>query len=499
MDKPYILGLDHSTSGTKALIVDRAGKVVARSSKEHKQHYPQAGWVEHDPVEVYNNVIAVLKDVLRTAGLKPDQMALLTITNQRETAVVWDKTTGLPIHNAIVWQCRRTSDLCAQYIAEGAEPLVKQKTGLKLDPYFSATKMKWILDHVEGAREKLAEGKLLAGTMDSWLIWKLTQGKVHATDYTNASRTSLFNIHTLEWDSELLHLFGIPLDLLPEVKSSDAVFGATDDPSLFDVQVHISGIIGDSQGALFGQLCTKEGMAKATYGTGTSVLMNTGSKPAVSENGLVTAVAWGIGGQITYALEGIIHSSGDCIKWAKEQLGLFDSFEEIEALASSLNSNEGVYLVPAFTGLGAPYWDTYARAAIVGMSRGSGKAHIARAALEAIAYQIRDVLELMDQESGIPLEQLRADGGAVNNRWLMQFQSDIVQAGVVRSAVPELSALGSVYIGGLGIGFWESIEQLEALQENRTLFTPSRTEADCDQDYAGWKQAVSKVLTVNNE
>jgi glycerol kinase len=498
MQKEYILAVDQSTSGTKALIIDRTARIIARSSLEHKQYYPQAGWVEHDPVEIYDNVKSVMKKVLQTAQLNPTQIALLTITNQRETALVWDRTTGLPIHNAIVWQCRRTSDMCAEYKEQQYEPMVQSKTGLLLDPYFSATKIKWILDNADGARAKLNEGRLLAGTIDSWLVWKLTGGKVHATDYTNASRTSLFNIHTLQWDEELLKLFDIPPEMLPEVKSSNDLFGHTEDPDLFGASLPISGIIGDSQGALFGQLCFKPGMAKATYGTGTSVLMNIGDKPVDSDNGLVTAIAWGYNGQVSYALEAIIHTSGDCIKWVRDNLGLFQHFDEIEQLATSVKDNDGVYLVPAFVGLGAPYWDPYARAAIIGLSRGSGKAHIVRAALESIAYQIRDAVELMEQESGITLEELKADGGATGNQFLMQFQSDILHAKVVKSAVPELSAMGSVYLGGLGIQFWSTPAEIAELQEINQTYTPAMQQQESEKYYQGWKNAVVRVLSKEN-
>jgi glycerol kinase len=456
MTKDYILAIDQSTSGTKALIVNRSGGIVARCSAEHQQIYPRLGWVEHDPLEIYHNVKRLAKQALVSLGIEPEQLAAVTITNQRETAVIWDRTTGLPVYPAIVWQCQRTADLCAAYKAAGQEDLVHEKTGLMLDPYFTAAKWGWILQHVEGAREKLSEGKLLAGTMDSWLLWKLTNGKVHATDYTNASRTSLFNIHTLEWDEELCSLFQVPSDLLPVVKSSDDLFGYTEDAELFDVRVPISGIIGDSQAALYGNQCFRPGMAKATYGTGTSVLMNVGEKIASSGNGLVTAIAWCMGGKVTYALEAVIRTSGDSIKWVRDNLGLFETFEEMEQLMAKTPDNEGVYLVPAFVGLGAPYWDPYARAAITGMNRGTGKAHIIRAALESIAYQVHDAVELMESESGIRLKELRTDGGASDNALLMQFQADMLQQTVIKSDVAELSAMGSVYMGGLGIGFWSS-------------------------------------------
>ncbi|CAK4836557.1 unnamed protein product [Aphanomyces euteiches] len=418
----------------------------------------------------------------------------ITLTNQRETALIWDQTTGEPIHNAIVWQCQRTADHCKKLEEMGHGAMVKAKTGLMLDPYFSASKFRWMLDHVDGAREKAGKGHLLAGTMDSWLIWKLSGGKVHATDYTNASRTSLYNIHELQWDLELLKLFDIPPGMLPEVKSSNVIYGLTEEKSLFAESIPISGIIGDSQGALFGQLCCYSGMVKATYGTGTSVMMNTGTTPIASDNGLVTAIAWGIDGHVSYALEGVIRATGDCVRWVRDNLGLFNSYEELDQLVSSISDNEGVYLVPAFTGLGAPYWDSYARAAIIGMSRSSGKAHIARAGLESITYQIREVIELMEIESKLTLKQLKVDGGATGNTFLMQFQADIIDAELVHAEIAELSAMGSVYLGGLGIGFWESIEELERIPVQTQMYKPSMAAEAREENYQGWKAAAARVL-----
>ncbi|GGG08318.1 glycerol kinase GlpK [Paenibacillus abyssi] len=498
MDK-YILAIDQSTSGTKALVVDRSGNVVAKSTADHTQYYPRAGWVEHDPLEIYENVNRTLKKALELAGIEASALAAVTITNQRETAVLWDKTNGRPVYNAIVWQCQRTADRCADYKAAGHEPEVRARTGLMLDPYFSAAKWGWMLEHAEGAGQLLAEGKLLAGTVDSWLLWKLTGGKVHATDYTNASRTSLFNIHALHWDEELCRLFGVPRELLPEIKSSDEVFGYTEAPELFAERIPISGIIGDSQAALYGQLCLEPGMAKATYGTGTSVLMNVGEKPAPSGNGLVSAIAWGKGGEVTYALEAVIRTSGDSIKWVRDNLGLFTSFEEMERLLVQAPDNEGVYLVPAFVGLGAPYWDPYARAAITGMNRGTNKAHIIRAALESIAYQVRDAVELMLSETGICLKELRTDGGASDNATLMQFQADMLNQTVVKSDIAELSAMGSVYMGGLGVGFWASMDDITAQSRSFRVYHPSIDSAQRDRDYSGWKRAVASVLVKTND
>ncbi|MDG0809862.1 glycerol kinase GlpK [Cohnella rhizosphaerae] len=491
----YILAVDQSTAGTKALLVDRSGRVVAKRSAEHRQMYPKPGWVEHDPLEIYDNVKRTVREALKLAGIEPAALAAIAITNQRETAVVWDRETGLPVYNAIVWQCQRTADRCEALRAAGQERTVRSKTGLMLDPYFSAAKWDWVLTHVESAKPLLAQGRLLAGTIDSWLIWKLTGGKTHATDYTNASRTSLFNIHTLDWDDELCGLFGVPRAMLPEVKFSDDAYGYTDDADLFPARLPICGVIGDSQGALFGQLCLEPGMAKATYGTGTSVLMNTGERPVVSDNGLVTAIAWGKGGQVTYALEAVIRSSGDSVKWVRDNLGLFDSFEELDTMLRQTPDNEGVYLVPAFVGLGAPYWDPYARAAIVGMSRATGKGHIVRAAVESIAYQVRDAAELMARETGIPLKKLHADGGASGNPLLMQFQADLLNLAVSRSAVAELSAMGAVYMAGLGAGCWTSLDEIARFGAAGQPYAPAMDAAERERLYAGWQKAAASVLS----
>lgn len=490
----FILAIDQSTSGTKALLVDHDGAVLARSSMEHRQYYPRPGWVEHDPLEIYDNVKKTAQAVLKQAGVEPASLAALTITNQRETALIWDRSTGQPIYNAIVWQCQRTAAVCSRLKEEGYEPMVRAKTGLMLDPYFSAAKFRWILDHAEGAANLLAEGRLLAGTMDSWLVWKLTGGKTHATDYTNASRTSLFNIHTLSWDEELARLFGVPASLLPQVKSSDDIYGYTEDTDLFKEQVPVSGIIGDSQGALYGHLCFETGTAKATYGTGTSVLMNVGQQPIDGGEGLVTAIAWGAGGTVTYALEAVIRSTGDSLKWTRDNLGLFSTFEEMQQLVDATPDNEGVYLVPAFVGMGAPYWDPYARAAITGMNRGTSKGHIIRAALESTVYQVRDAVEFMQEQSGIPLRGLRTDGGASSNSWLMQFQADILGAPVTRSTCAELSAMGSVYLGGLGTGFWSDLSRLASNLTMYDSYSPAMDPALRDRNYEGWQRAVRSVV-----
>ena len=495
MDKSYILVVDQSTSGTKALIVDKTGTVIERSVIQHQQYYPQAGWVEHDAEEIYLNVKQVIRNVLLKANIQSSMLALLTITNQRETALVWDRITGQPINRAIVWQCQRTADVCLRYRNDGHEMLVKSRAGLMLDPYFSATKLQWILTHAPDATDKLREGSLLAGTIDSWLVWKLTGGTVHATDYTNASRTSLFNIHTLQWDVDLCRLFDVPMEILPEVRCSDELFGYTNDADLFDIQVPISGVIGDSQGALFGQMCFTEGMAKATYGTGSSVLMNIGDRALESRNGLVTTIAWGLSGRVTYAYEGVIRSTGDSLTWARDNLGLFRTYEEMEQLTGDLTNNEGVYLIPAFVGLGAPYWDAYARASIVGMNRGTDRGHMIRAALQSIAYQIVDVVQLMERESGVTLVELRADGGASDNSKLMQFQADMLNTNVIKSTISELSAMGSVFLGGLGIGFWASQEELISLQSTHVqAYHPEMSLEESNMYYEGWKKAVKSVL-----
>jgi glycerol kinase len=494
--KDTILVIDQSTSGTKALLIDRTGQVIARSSAEHTQYYPKPGWVEHDPVEIYGQVKSTVRDVMRKSGITPQRLAALTITNQRETAVMWDRVTGLPVHPAIVWQCQRTADLCSSLKASGHEEDIRARTGLVLDPYFTATKWFWMLEHAEGITEKLKAGHLLAGTMDSWLLWKLTGGKIHATDYTNASRTMLFNIRSLQWDEELCSLFHIPLSILPAVRCSNEIFGVTADPDLFgeEFEVPVSGVIGDSQAALFGNHCFQPGMAKATYGTGTSVLMNVGGQIPLPGHHLVTALAWGMDGKITYALEAVIRTSGDCIKWVRDSLALFSSFEEMEELLLQAPDNEGVYLVPAFVGLGAPYWEPNARAAIIGMNRGSNKAHIVRAALESIAYQVYEAVELMQSESGIPLAELRTDGGASDNHGLMQFQAGLLNRCVVKSKVAELSAMGSAYMGGLGVGFWSSLEDIVSAGESYSRYEPVMDDVSRKRFITGWKRAVACVL-----
>lgn len=495
MGKGYILALDQSTSGSKAMVVDKSGNIVSKTAIEHKQYYPKPGWVEHDPMEIYENAKKLLMEVLADSNMKAGDMDVLAITNQRETILVWDKTTGLPVCNAIVWQCRRTSEMCSELKARGYEEMVRQKTGLLLDPYFSGTKVKWILNHVEGAREKAMSGQLLLGTIDSWLVWKLTGGVEHVTDYTNASRTLLFNIRTLQWDSELLELFEIPQSMLPAIKSSNDIVGYTSTNELFDVEMPISGIIGDSQGALFGQNCFEPGMVKATYGTGSSIMMNIGEQFKEVGSGLVTSVAWGINNKVEYVLEGIVHCTGDALKWVKDNLRLFNSFEEARAMADSLESNEGVYMVPAFVGLGIPYWDSDARAAVVGMSRSTRSEHIVRAAIESSAYQIRDAVDRMELESGIRPKELRVDGGPTKDDFLMQFQADMLNLKVVSTEIAELSSMGSVYLAGLAVGIWKNKEDIMQMRRESREYSPVRDEAYRARCYDGWKQAVNRVLS----
>ncbi len=494
MKKGFILALDQSTSGTKTMIVDKNGDIIAKASLEHRQYYPKPGWVEHDPVEIYENAKKLLFDVVVKAEIQPEHINALAITNQRETIVLWDKNTGLPVYNAIVWQCRRTTDICEKLKNEGLEKTVNEKTGLLLDPYFSATKIKWILDNVEGVREKAESGKILIGTIDSWLIWKLTGGAVHATDYTNASRTLLFNIRTLCWDKELIKLFGIYEGMLPEIKYSDDIFGYTAESELSGTKLPITGVIGDSQGALFGQNCFEAGMVKATYGTGSSIMMNIGRDYKEVGNGLVTSVAWGMNGKVEYAIEGIVHCSGDALKWVKDNLGLFQSFEEARNMVDSLDSNEGVYLIPAFVGLGIPYWDSNARAAVVGMSRGSRKEHIVRAAIESTAYQIKDAIDTITQEAGIQPKEVRVDGGPTRDAFLMQFQADMLDIQVAGAEIAELSSMGSVYLAGLAVGLWGSKEEIKRLRKACNVYSPAMDSRTRDELYQGWKAAVKRVL-----
>lgn len=493
MKQQYILTIDQSTSGTKLLIIDVQGQVIIRKAVSHEQIYPQSGWVEHNPIEIYENVKQLMKEIIDERVISVDELKVLTITNQRETIVVWDKKTGKPVYNAIVWQCRRTTSICEDLKVTGYGDLIQEKTGLIIDPYFSASKIKWILENVSSANEKADKGELLLGTVDSWLIWKLTNGKVHATDVTNASRTLLYNIENQNWDDELLRVFNIPKVMLPEVKYSDDLYGTVEVDELSALKLPISGVIGDSQAALFGQQCFKKGLAKATFGTGTSVMIYTDVLKK-NKSGLVSTVAWGLNGKVDYAQEGIIHMTGDVIKWLKEDLGLINDLKEAESLAKSLPDNQGVYLIPAFVGLGAPYWSPETRAAIVGMNRNTEKKHIIRAALESIVYQVKDVIKFMQIETNIQLEELRVDGGATSNKFLMQYLADVLGIDVIVSSVEELSAKGSAIIGGLGFGIWESTDEINMLTQNNRVYKPILTKDLTNKYYLEWKEYVARII-----
>ncbi len=498
MQGNYVLVLDQGTTSSRAVLFDKAGNLVQIAQSELTQHYPQKGWVEHDPMEIWGSQSGVAREVLETAGIRPFEIAAIGITNQRETTVVWDKTTGKPIYNAIVWQCRRTAEYCDELVERGLSEYVKKTTGLVVDAYFSGTKIKWILDHVEGAREKAAQGQLLFGTIDTWLIWNLTRGKKHMTDYSNASRTMLFNINTLEWDDRLLEELEIPRSMLPEVVSSSEVYGYTDKCTFGGANIPIAGVAGDQHAALFGQNCFSSGMAKNTYGTGCFILMNTGNQPIPSKNGLLTTIAWGLDGQIEYALEGSVFIAGALIQWLRDELKLISDAGDSEYFAGKVSSSNGVYIVPAFVGLGAPYWDMYARGAILGLTRESNRNHIIRAALEAIAYQTKDVLLAMRDDSGIVLKELKVDGGASQNDFLMQFQASILGVNVVRPKNIESTAFGAACLAGLAVGFWENKEELKALFEVDRVFRPQMDDEKVDLFYKGWKKAVGRTSDWEN-
>lgn len=490
----YIIALDQGTSSSRAIVFDHKGEVRSVAQQEFRQIFPQSGWVEHDPQEIWASQASVIAGAIASIGINGLDIAAIGITNQRETTIVWDKDSGDPVYNAIVWQDRRTSAYCDSLKAEGRTEFIREKTGLIIDAYFSATKIKWILDHVEGAREKAETGKLMFGTVDSWLIWRLTRGEVHVTDVTNASRTMLFNIHELVWDDELLELFDIPKAMLPEVKSSSEVYGHTK-TTLFAHKVPIAGIAGDQQAALFGQMCTEPGMVKNTYGTGCFLLMNSGDKPVYSKNNLLATIAWKIGDEVTYALEGSIFVGGAVVQWLRDGLGIIRSSSEIEALASQVPDTGGVYFVPALTGLGAPYWNQYARGAISGISRGTTAAHIARAALEGIAFQTMDVLNAMQKDSEIELKELRVDGGAAANNLLMQFQADMLGTLVIRPKITETTALGAAYLAGLAVGYWKDLEEIKQQWQIDKRFDPSADSKEIDELREGWSNAIGKVLS----
>lgn len=492
-EKKYMVALDQGTTSSRAIVLDHNANVVSVSQREFTQHYPQAGWVEHDPMEIWGTQSAVLVEVLAKAGITSDQVAGIGITNQRETTIVWEKETGKPVYNAIVWQCRRTAPICEDLKAQGLEEYIRHNTGLVVDPYFSGTKVKWILDHVEGARERAKHGELLFGTVDTWLVWKMTQGRVHVTDYTNASRTMLFNIHTLDWDSKMLEVLDIPREMLPQVRPSSEVYGQTNIGGKGGTRIPIAGIAGDQQAALFGQMCVQPGMAKNTYGTGCFLLMNTGKEAVRSRHGLLTTLACGPKGEPNYALEGAVFIGGASIQWLRDELRLLgDSFDS-EYFASKVKDSNGVYVVPAFTGLGAPYWDPYARGAIFGLTRGANRDHLIRATLESVAYQTRDVLDAMQADSGTPLKALRVDGGAVQNNFLMQFQSDILGTTVERPVVREVTALGAAYLAGLAIGFWKDLDELQCKAAIDRVFEPGMSEGERARLYKGWQKAVSRA------
>ncbi|MCG1012461.1 glycerol kinase GlpK [Tepidanaerobacter sp. GT38] len=487
------MALDQGTTSSRAIIFDENGTIKGVTNREFTQIYPKPGWVEHDPMEIWGSQIGVAREVLSKSGLSPSDIAAIGITNQRETTIVWDKNTGKPVYNAIVWQCRRTAPICDDLKARGLAEKIREKTGLVVDAYFSGTKVKWILDNVEGAREKAEKGELLFGNVDTWLIWNLTGGKVHVTDYSNASRTMLFNIHTLDWDDEILQELNIPRSMLPKPMPSSHVYGYTT-TEVFGGEVPIAGDAGDQQAALFGQACYSPGMAKNTYGTGCFMLMNTGEKAVTSQSGLLTTIAWGVDGKVEYALEGSIFIAGAVVQWLRDELRILDNAAQSEELATKVQDNNGVYLVPAFVGLGAPYWDMYARGTIVGLTRGAKREHIVRAALESICYQTRDVLEAMQKDSGITLKSLKVDGGAVANNFLMQFQSDILGVPVDRPKVIETTALGAAYLAGLAVGYWKDKDDIASKWQIDRTFKPEMDSGMRDNLYKGWKKAVQRAL-----
>lgn len=494
-EQKYIVALDQGTTSSRAVILDHDANIVSVAQREFTQIYPEAGWVEHDPMEIWATQSSTLVEALAKSGIRSDQLAAIGITNQRETTIVWNKETGKPVYNAIVWQCRRTADICEDLKARGLENYVRDNTGLVLDPYFSGTKVKWILDNVEGAREDAEAGKLLFGTVDTWLVWKMTQGRVHVTDYTNASRTMLFNINDLCWDQKMLDELGIPASMMPEVKRSSEVYGKTNIGGKGGTRIPISGIAGDQQAALYGQMCVEAGQAKNTYGTGCFLLMNTGQEKVTSTHGLLTTLACGPKGEPAYALEGAVFMGGASIQWLRDELKILNGAEDSEYFATKVDTSNGVYVVPAFTGLGAPYWDAYARGTIVGLTRGVNSNHIIRATLEGIAYQTRDVLDAMQADSGIKLANLRVDGGAVANNFLMQFQSDVLNTEVHRPQVTEVTALGAAYLAGLAVGYWDSIDELQNKAALDRTFEPHDDEEKRNRRYKGWKRAVKCAQT----
>ena len=498
MEKKYIVALDQGTTSSRAVVFDKNGDIVSVSQKEFTQIFPKSGWVEQDPMEIWACQSGVMREAIEMTSINPKEIAAIGITNQRETTIVWDKNTGKPIYNAIVWQCRRTSKICDELKMKNLEPVIKEKTGLIIDAYFSATKIKWILDNVKGAREKAERGELLFGTVDTWLIWKLTNRKVHVTDYSNASRTMMFNIKELKWDEDILEELNIPMSMLPEVKPSSYIYGNTDIHILGE-EVSIAGCAGDQQSALFGQTCFEKGSAKNTYGTGCFLLMNTGDKLVKSKNGLLTTIAVGIDGKVQYALEGSVFVGGAVIQWIRDELELVNNAADTEYFAGKVKDNGGVYVVPAFTGLGAPYWDMYARGTILGLTRGANRNHIIRAALESIAYQSRDLMDAMEEDSGCRLNSIKVDGGASRNNFLMRFQADITGTKVIRPIITETTALGAAYLAGLAVGFWKSKEEIATKWCLSQAYEPQYDEDKKEKLYRAWKKAVTRAMAWEEE
>ncbi|MCI1659431.1 MAG: glycerol kinase GlpK [Lactobacillus delbrueckii] len=490
MSEQYILAIDEGTTSTRAIIFNHAGQQVASVAREFTQYFPKPGWVEHQAEEIWNAVQITTSTALINSAIRPDQLAAIGITNQRETTVVWDKETGRPIYPAIVWQSRQTSDIAGKLVKDGYSEMIRQKTGLVIDPYFSATKIRWILDHVEGAQERAEKGELLFGTIDTWLVWKLTRGKVHVTDCTNASRTMLFNIHDLTWDQEILDLLKIPRAMLPEVKSNSEVYGETDPYQFFGGRVPIAGMAGDQQAALVGQLAVKPGMVKNTYGTGSFIVMNTGKEPIESKNNLLTTIGYKLGDQVNYALEGSVFVAGSAIQWLRDSVKLLNSAPESEQAALESKDDNEVYVVPAFTGLGAPYWDSEARGAIFGLTRGSNDKDFIKATLQSLGYQTRDVVDTMQKDSGIEIPVLRVDGGASNNNYLLQFQADLLGKKIERAADLETTGLGAAFLAGLAVGYWQDLDSLKEIAKTGAAFAPKMEEAERDRLYAGWQRAV---------
>ncbi|MCF1615166.1 glycerol kinase GlpK [Tetragenococcus koreensis] len=489
-EQKYIMAIDEGTTSARAILFDKNANEIGSSQKEFTQYFPDSGWVEHNANEIWNAVQAVVAGALIESGIHPSEVAGIGITNQRETAVIWDKNTGLPIYHAVVWQSRQSADIAEQLVNDGYKDFIHKKTGLVIDPYFSATKIRWILDHVEGAQEKAENGDLLFGTIDTWLVWKLTSGNVHVTDYSNASRTMLYNIHDLQWDKEILDLLNIPEAMLPDVKSNSEVYGYTETYHFFGSEVPIAGMAGDQQAALFGQMAFEPGMVKNTYGTGSFIVMNVGEKPQLSENNLLTTIGYGINGKVYYALEGSVFVSGSAIQWLRDAMKMVETAPKSEEMARKASDDDYVYVVPAFTGLGAPYWDSEARGAVFGLTRATTREDFVKATLQSIAYQSKDVIDSMNKDSGVDIPLLRVDGAAANNDFLMQFQSDILNIEVERAANLETTALGAAYLAGLAVGFWKDLDELKELKEEGKTFKPEMTEEKRDDLYTGWQEAV---------